>query len=201
MTPDLTTLARGLMEQLHQMRTALPNVPDETLIIIAETLIIIAETLTSRCGLPIQPPKVQGDGPPTLAAAITQILKASGRATRGELLRAIRRDNLDYLAEGEDLYGTIGRVLAGPQFAKVHRGLYCLAADMPKPEDAQLSEKGRTTLMVARKLTQPFMARDVMTQGSLTMPWVIVGLKELNRAGKVKVSEVLTNGTARWKVL
>lgn len=193
MTPNLTTIAQGLVAHLHQMRAALPNVSDDNLITIAEAL--------GGTTVPQAPSK---DAPPTLAAAIAKILEVSGQATRGEILRAIERDGLGYLAKGEDLYGTIGRALTAPQFDRVHRGLYRLAASAPQPDDTadgKLSEKGRSTLMVARKLSQPFMARDVMTQGGLTMPWVIVGLKELNKAGKVEVAEVLTNGTARWKVL
>jgi hypothetical protein len=167
-------------------------VPDDKLIFIAEAL------EGTKFG---QAPPGAPDAPPTLAAAIARILAVSKQATRGEILRAIEQNGLAYFSKGEDLYGTIGRALAGPQFARIHRGLYCLAADMPKPEDAALGEKARTTLMAARKLSQPFMARDVATQGNLSMPWVVVGLKELNKAGKVRVAEKLISGTARWEIV
>jgi len=194
MSQNLTDIAIGLADNLHKMRDLLPGVADDK-------LIFIAEAVNDTGGIRKEAPT---EAPPTLAAALTRILKASGQASRGELSRAIERDGLSYLAQGKDLYGTIGRVLTqGNQFEPIHRGLWTLRTTRPLKVTlpSNMSEKAKTTLHSAARLTQPFLARDVVSNSQLKMPWVIVGLKELHKTGKVKVVEKLTNGMARWAIV
>lgn len=191
---NITKAAKTFHEALVEMRQYLPGVPDDSLITIATAL---AES-DQKSKVTVSVDKVQ-----TLSAALAEILN-EGQASRGELCRAIKRQGYGYLSNGRDLYGAIGRTLSSdPQFEQVHRGLWRMKTpEAPKPEAKLIIEdKAESTLREAAKLSQPFLARDIVDHSDLTMPWVIVGLKELHKAGKVRIVEKLTNGMARWEIV
>ena len=194
MNRNLNTIMQGLAEHLHQARTRLPGVDDASLIIIAEAMAKAA------------PPEKSYQAFPTLKAAIADYLEGVDNARTGEVYKVMQTRYPDLLSN-KNPYDSVSQTLQGEDFERICRGRYRLR---PEPEsephvsgthfEPYLSEKAKATYTTATYLTQPFLARDVVSSGQLKMPSVIIGLKELRKAGMVEIAEKLTNGMARWQV-
>jgi len=140
--------------------------------------------------------KKDEDVPATIAEAVGEILKVSGQATRGEIHRALGTRGWDTsLANGRILYGVLGRVLEGPKFQKVHRGLYRLADSI---HDRTMEDQAYDT---AKTLKQPFLAHQLAAKMKCGVFQVAAYLKVLKAQGRVKHASKLPSGTHEWKIV
>jgi hypothetical protein len=99
------------------------------------------------------------------------------------------------LANGRILYGVLGRVLEGPKFQKVHRGLYRLADSI---HDRTMEDQAYDT---AKALKQPFLAHQLATKMKCGVFQVAAYLKVLKAQGRVKHASKLASGTHEWKIV
>jgi len=197
MSTNLIELANRIHADVAQFKTHFPSLADEQVLHIVGVIVN---------GNPAPAPPDAVVGPPTLAAAVAVILKESGQASRGEIYRALAaRGWAKQLANGREIYGVLGRVLEGPHFEKVRRGMYRLAlAEKPvsKPKvPADLVPDERKALLAATKLPQPFYARQLAADLHLESLQVAPHLRSLKQRGLVKHASTDVNGTHQWTVV
>lgn len=195
---NLIEIANRIHADVAQFKSHFPTLADEQ-------VLHIVGVIVKRNPAPEAPPTAVV-GPPTLAAAVAVILKESGQASRGEIYRALAaRGWAKHLANGREIYGVLGRVLEGPHFEKVHRGMYRLALasePTPKPKvPADLVPDHRRALLAAMKLSQPFYTRDLDAVLQIGIFQVAAYLKALKQRGLVKHALTEVNGTHLWTVV
>jgi hypothetical protein len=197
--PNLIILARQVNESMEQLRGLLPGVPDDQ-------ILVIAKFISGGQDTQIQKLEPSPDTPVTLAVALEGILKESKQATRGELYRALQLKGwTQTLANGREIYGVMGRVLAGPQFERVHWGMYRLRLEksLPKSEKSLLDLPSEIVPVyeMAKTLGQPFLAKSLAVAMGTTVAWLVPRLKVLREKGYAKHAGHHANGTAEWAVV
>ena len=195
------SIAFGLVEHLNMMRSQLPGVPDDKLILVAEALRVPGASDNMRKA---EGPEVEegisaqvSSLPSTLTEAVRTVLEASGTAHTGEIARAIERQGLGYLSNGRQLYGSVMRVLNRGPFERVHRGLWQLEQLEVKPKNANTAQL-KMALKKMAKFPGPFCAKEIAAYLGLTTKEVTSLLKSLHKEGQIKIVSKNKSGTANW---